>query len=201
VDILRKVRQLETSKPAPDNLLSDTATALKLLDGKWYLQYTSPSQVGDVDYDKWTPEYASEGETNIETRQFNAQSYISAAGVTVDTSNKAVEQNIDVAKSRVENVVDLDWGQVRVSGSFRPSSRIPNRAVVSFDTAAIRVGKDDKKSPVINLGFLFSLIALVRRSKENGWLETTYIDDEMRIGRGNKGTMFILTRDPDAVQP
>jgi len=200
VDVLQKVRQLETSQPAPDNLLLDEATALKLLDGTWYLQYTSPSQVGDVDYDKWEPEFASEGDANIPTSQFAARGSVSAAGVTVDTSNKRVEQNINVVNKRVENVVQLDWGRVRVAGSFRPSSRIPNRAVVAFDTAEIRLGQDET-SPVLNLGWVFAAIAIVRQSKENGWLETTFIDDDMRIGRGNKGTMFVLTRDPDAVTP
>ena len=41
------------------------------------------------------------------------------------------------------------------------------------------------------------MIGTFRNSRENGWLETTYVDEQWRIGRGNKGTLFILTRDPD----
>jgi len=202
VDILKRVRQLELARPAPDNLLTDPTTAKKLIDGTWYLQYTSPSQVEGVDLDdqSWTPEFASEGTANIPTTQFSARGSVSAAGVTVDTANKIVEQNIDVNQQRVENVVQLDWGRVRAAGTFRPSQRISTRAVVSFDTLEICVGKKEN-SPAINLGWLFSVIGVLRKSRENGWLETTYIDDEMRIGRGNKGTMFVLTRDSDAVKP
>lgn len=200
MNVLRTVRQLEIAQPAPSNLLSDTAVSQKLLDGVWYLQYTSPSQVGAVDYDKWIPEFANEGDSNIPTTSFAARGSISAAGITVDTSNKMVQQNIDVVNRRVENVIQQDWGRVRVAGSFRPSSRIPNRLVVAFDNAEIRFGKE-KSSPVLNLSFLFRIIAAIRKSDDNGWLETTFIDKEMRIGRGNKGTMFVLTRDPTTVRP
>jgi hypothetical protein len=41
---------------------------------------------------------------------------------------------------------------------------------------------------------------LIKGTKEAGWLETTYISKNMRIGRGNKGSMFILTRNKDAMK-
>ena len=156
----------------------------------------------------WTPQFATEGAANIPTAPFVARGSVSAAGVTIDTSNKSVEQNIDVTESRVENVVALDWGRIRAAGSFRPSQRIPTRAVVSFDTLELQLrgggGSDTKKNktgPTVNLGWIFNVIGALRKSRENGWLETTYVDDELRIGRGNKGTMFVLTRDPTAVKP
>ena len=54
---------------------------------------------------------------------------------------------------------------------------------------------------VLDLGFLFNLQALVAGTDENGWLETTYLSDRVRIGRGNKGSLFVLTRDLDSVKP
>lgn len=77
------------------------------------------------------------------------------------------------------------------------SDTVKTRAVVAFDRADIAL----KSGVVLRLGFLFSIIAAFRGGiKDNGWLETTYLDDEMRIGRGNKGSLFILTRKNDAVQ-
>jgi hypothetical protein len=102
-----------------------------------------------------------------------------------------------VANSVVTNDVGLDWGRVCVAGPFRPSDNVPNRAIVAFNRASITVGK----SLTLELGFLFEILAAIRGSKETGWLETTYIDEDLRIGRGNKGTMFVLTRDVNAVQP
>ena len=115
----------------------------------------------------------------------------------MDTSNKPVVQTIDCAQTRVSNDITLDNGtRIYVAGSFRPSTKVPSRAVVAFDTADISVG------PLkIQLGGLFALAGLVKGTKENGWLETTYIDSDLRIGRGNKGTCFVLTRNPEAVTP
>jgi hypothetical protein len=49
---------------------------------------------------------------------------------------------------------------------------------------------------------LFDAIAVLRGGiTDNGWLETAYLDSDLRIGRGNKGTLFILTRDRYAMQP
>ena len=80
----------------------------------------------------------------------------------------------------------------------RASDTLANRAIVSFDTCKITL----KNGFVISLGFVFSIFAALKGGiKDNGWLETTYLDGDMRIGRGNKGTLFILTRDRAAVQP
>jgi hypothetical protein len=136
------------------------------------------AEVNDID--AWKPQNVEE---KIATQQLNNRGSISAAGINVDTSNRVTKQSIDVANKVVVNEVDLDFGHVYVSGTFRQSAKVPNRAVVSFDTADITL----KNGPTLKLGFLFKLIGLLRGTAENGWLETTYVDDSMRIGRGNKG--------------
>ena len=97
----------------------------------------------------------------------------------------------------MKNEVKTGFGQVTVGGTFRPSTKVPLRAIVAFDIAkvALDVGF------TIDLGFLLDLRAALKNgNKEAGWVETTYISDDMRIGRGNKGSLFILTRDSDAVK-
>jgi hypothetical protein len=44
-NILKLVRYLETTAPVSDNLLTNPNEA-KAVDGVWYLQYTSPSDLG-----------------------------------------------------------------------------------------------------------------------------------------------------------
>jgi PAP_fibrillin len=229
-NVLRLVRKLETSSPPPLDLLTNPTAAAnrRLLDGIWYLQYTSPSELdASIEFpDAWTPQYSNEGQSNIETQRFAAKGTISAAGVTVDTSNRVVRQIFHISNSTVVNTVTTELfgrpAQITVAGSFRSSDRVPNRAVVAFDTARIEFGTltgaggDNSAAETeagsassssfssffrIDLSFVFALLALVRRSNDNGWLETTYIDDRVRLGRGNKGTLFVLTRDQDAVQP
>jgi len=194
--VLQIVGEIEASTPTPS--LSDPKD-IKKIDGTWYLQYTSPSTVGDEDEfpNAWKPAVPDEGSSKITTKQIQSKGSVSAAGITVDTSNRVVKQIIDTEQSVVTNDVELDFGRVVVSGPFRQSSNVPNRAVVAFDRADITL----KNGFTLNLGFVFAILAAIRGSKDNGWLETTYLGDDMRIGRGNKGTMFVLTRDADAVNP
>ena len=106
-------------------------------------------------------------------------------------------QILDVRNQRVRNNVEQDFGTIDVAGSFRRSDSVPNRAVVAFDEAEIKLNN----GLVLNLSFVFSILAAIRKTKDSGWLETTFLDSDMRIGRGNKGTLFVLTRDRDAVKP
>ena len=203
--ILRLVRQLEVTCPAPLQLLTDPEMARQYLNGTWYLQYTSPSQIeenaniDDTDEQSpttstsdWTPQFATEGDANIPTTPFVARGTVTAAGVTIDTSTGQVQQSIDTSTKRVENIVVNNAWLIRAAGTFRPSQTVPTRAVVSFDTLQLQL-----LPFTIDLGWIFAVIGTFRNSRENGWLETTYVDEQWRIGRGNKGTLFILTRDPD----
>ena len=148
--------------------------------------------------DVWRPVNAEEGDAQIPTKAFSGQGAVSAQGITVETANRVVKQSIDTTNARVTNEIKLDWGDVIVAGSFRKSDSVPYRAVVSFDQADIVLASKIK----ISLGWVFSIVAVARGGrKDNGWLETTYVDDDTRIGRGNKGTMFVLTRELDAVKP
>jgi hypothetical protein len=193
---LKAVRALELSNPPPEDLLSNPQTA-QILDGVWYLQYTSPSKVEAQELESdalWEPQ---ELEENIETQEFQAKGSVSAAGITVDTSNRETQQIIDLSKQRVSNRVVLDWGEVYVAGKFRQSPKVFNRAVVAFDTAQIILDNGF----TFDLGWAFQIVAQIKGTADNGWLETTFVDKDVRIGRGNKGTLFVLTRDPKAVQP
>ena len=145
----------------------------------------------------WKPSFAAEGDSKIQTAQFRARGSLSAAGITVDTSNRVATQTIDTQARLVMNQITLGFGRVVVGGSFRVSPNVPNRAIFAFNRADITLNNGF----VIRLGFLFTILAWIRGSNDNGWLETTFLDDDIRIGRGNKGTMFILTRDVMAVQP
>ncbi len=36
----------------------------------------------------------------------------------------------------------------------------------------------------------------INSDRQSGWLEVTYLDDDMRIGRGNQGSLFVLRKVP-----
>lgn len=201
--ILSVVRDMEKGFSAGSELFSDLQY-LDLLDGTWYLQYTSPSVVqlddetgveGLSKEDVWSPTIAED--QRIETRQIEANGSISAAGFKVDVSNRVPKQIININDLTVINEVELDYGVVAVGGPFRVSDQVPNRVVVAFKKCNINL----KAGLSLDLGWLFKFLSLFRGTEDSGWLEVTYLSEGVRIGRGNKGTMFVLTRDPDAVKP
>jgi hypothetical protein len=194
--VLKLVRSLETNAPVSKTLLQDPVEA-KALDGVWYLQYTSPSDIGSSEPIQWKPENLSESEKLIDNRKVENKGTVTAQGITVDTSNRVTQQIFDVINCRVTNSVEQAFGIVRVSGTFRPSETVPTRAVVGFDTCEIRWNN----GLTIQLGFVFAMLSVLKGTNDNGWLETTYLDSDLRIGRGNKGSMFVLTRDRTAVAP
>ena len=189
VQVSKMVRDLETNYPPSENLLSDPEEA-KILDGDWYLQYTRASD------DAWVPVDASEGESKIETRKFEAAGSVSGGGIPVDASKNIPRQSFDISNSRVQNEIMTGIGLVTVAGRFRQSKAVPNRAVVAFDTAKI----DLNFGPTLDISIVFKIRAAVKGTDEAGWVETTYCSNNVRIGRGNKGSMFVLTRDIDAVK-
>lgn len=200
-EVMALVEDLEKAYPPPSDLLLNKETAKKLLEGTWYLQYTSPGFGENIS--NWQPEFADEGITSLPTPEssaFKAKGTVRAGRITVDTSKKPTQQVFDIENTTVQNVVESDDNIVSVGGTFRVSPNVSNRAIVAF-----KYGAFESKSISflkINFDIIFQLAAKFRGSDDSGWLETTYVDgEELRIGRGNKGTLFILTRDPDVVKP
>jgi len=209
-NILNLVAKIEQDYPSPS--LSDIVTNQPdLIDGVWFLQYTSPSDIetliesddGENDDNtvgnQWEVENA---EDKITIKKANIQGGVSAAGINVDVSSKTPRQVFNLEKSTVMNEVILDNGLVRVGGPFRLSDKKENRAVIAFDEGTVQLNDvfllGDFK---LDLSPIFGLRSIVTGNKEAGWLETTYLSEDVRIGRGNKGTCFVLTRDAGAVVP
>jgi hypothetical protein len=118
----------------------------------------------------------------------------------VDTSEKLTTQTLDIQQARVTNFVDQDAFTVQVAGGFELDESVANRVIVSFDTAKITL--KNLNDFVLDLSVLFKVRAFLKGGvTAGGWLETTYIDDDVRIGRGNRGSLFVLTRDRGAVAP
>ena len=212
--VLELVQTLESLAPSStQSILTNPKEATKI-DGVWYLQYTSPSTMEEEDVvvdqfpNAWKPINGKEGTSRIDTQQIRNKGSIQATGITVDTSNRMVQQIFNIETARVQNKIDLNWGRVEVEGNFRPSTTVPNRAIVGFDRANIFVktpsfldgsnknNKNNNNMLLVDLSWIFNKVLPLFKggSRDNGWVETTFIDEEIRIGRGNKGTLFVITR-------
>lgn len=116
-----------------------------------------------------------------------------------------VYQSIRTAEAKVFNIAEiygLPWleGIVSVAARFKPTSE--RRVDVKFERSIIGLQRlIDYQSPSrlieqIEAGKKFAAIDFNIESRDQqGWLDTTYLDDDLRIGRGNEGSVFVLTKD------
>ncbi|KAF8011914.1 hypothetical protein BT93_I0135 [Corymbia citriodora subsp. variegata] len=101
-------------------------------------------------------------------------------------------QNIYVAEGKAVNVIKFNArglsmlnGQLMIDASFRVASE--SRVDISYDKSTITPDQ------LMNV-FRQNYDLLLGIFNPEGWLEITYIDDTMRIGRDDKGNVFILER-------
>ena len=100
-------------------------------------------------------------------------------------------QAIDTKENQVRNVVTFtvpSFGGSRkatltVTVDFSPNDHDKRTIDVKFRACRVFINKSpfDFNIPLGIIG-------------PTGWLRTTYIDETMRITRGNKGSIFVLTR-------
>jgi len=100
-----------------------------------------------------------------------------------DDDNKTIFRNIiEVQKPRAQIIFDVDY-EVPTADSEQAH---PNRLKSTIATARLE----------IKLGRRFGLkpLRIPLPLKGDGWLEFTYLDDDMRITRGNRGGLFVHMR-------
>ncbi|MCO5577345.1 hypothetical protein L7F22_031174 [Adiantum nelumboides] len=99
-------------------------------------------------------------------------------------------QTIDADKNRAANMITFS---VAGLGMLSGALTIEASFVVS---SATRVDIKFEKSTIVPLLKLFqkNYDMLLNIFNPEGWLEITYIDDEMRVGRDDKGNIFVLER-------
>lgn len=169
VRILGAIEQLEDHNPYPNPL-----AAKHLLAGNWRLLFTS-----------------SRGILGLDRLPFFQLGQI--------------YQYIDTATAKLYNIaeiVGMPWleGAVIVSATFEPVS--DRRVMVNFERSIfglqrflnyrspqefIEAIESGKKFPPLDFSF--------NNREQKGWLDITYLDEDLRIGRGSEGSVFILAKE------
>ncbi|WP_088241705.1 PAP/fibrillin family protein [Calothrix rhizosoleniae] len=115
-----------------------------------------------------------------------------------------IYQYIDVNTNSIYNlaeIVGLPYaeGLVSVAAKFEPIG--DKRVNVKFERSIIGLQRlIGYKSPddfiqQIEAGKKFLAIDFpINSNQQQGWLDITYIDTDLRIGRGNEGSIFVLTK-------
>ncbi|KAJ6302447.1 hypothetical protein OIU77_016522 [Salix suchowensis] len=100
--------------------------------------------------------------------------------------------NIDVAKGKAVNVINFNVrglnllnGQLTIEASFKTASK--SRVDINYESSTITPDQ------LMNM-FRKNYDLLLNIFNPDGWLEITYVDDNLRIGRDDSGNIFILER-------
>lgn len=116
-----------------------------------------------------------------------------------------VYQCIRVEDASVYNVAEVKGlpyldGLVSVAARYEPLS--DQRVNVKFERAVfglqslIRYQSPGEFVAQIEAGQKFTAIDFrITNRDQRGWLDITYLDADLRIGRGNQGSVFVLTKD------
>ncbi|MHC0063382.1 PAP/fibrillin family protein [Nostoc sp. UIC 10890] len=166
--ILAAIANLEDFNPTPRPV-----EASNLLDGNWRLLYTTSKALLNLD-----------------------RLPLCKLG--------QIYQCIRVETTSVYNIAEIYGlpyleGLVSVAAKFEPVS--DRRVQVKFERSIIGLQRlIEYNSPVtfiqqIEAGRKFPGIDFaIKSDKQQGWLDITYIDNDLRIGRGNEGSVFILSK-------
>ena len=166
--ILVAIAQLEARNPTPRPVEMP-----QLLEGDWRLLYTTSR--GILGFEQIP--FLQLGEVYQCVRAWEAKLY-----------------NI----AEIKGIPFLE-GIVSVAAQFKPASE--RRVTVTFDRAIIGLQRlIDYQTPeqfihAIARGQKFMAIDFnIENREQQGWLDITYLDDDLRIGRGNEGSVFVLAK-------
>ena len=166
--ILSLIAQLEDRNPTPRPV-----EAAELLEGDWRLLYTSSRGILGID-----------------------QLPLFKLG--------QVYQCIRTKESKVYNIAELYGlpyleGLVSVAAEYEAVSE--RRVKVTFKRSLSGLQRlIDYQSPSnfieqIESGKKFTALDFpIENREQRGWLDITYLDEDLRIGRGNEGSVFVLTK-------
>ena len=115
-----------------------------------------------------------------------------------------IYQCLRVAEGKIFNVAEIKGlpllgGLVSVCANFTVVSE--KQIKVNFERLVAGsqslIGYRDVNSFIDTLRSpkkLFAIDFQIKRENQKGWLETTYLDQDLRIGRGNEGNLFVLRK-------
>ena len=171
--ILAAIEQLEKLNPIPQPF-----KATELLDGDWRLLYTTSQELSRI-----------------------SQLPFLQSG--------SIYQCVRTAEAKVYNIAEISgvpWleGLISVAAQFELVSE--QRVNVKFERAVVGLQRlmgyesaadwIQKLQTCEQFSWLQALDFPINSGERRGWIEITYLDQDMRITRGNQGSVFVLTKQP-----
>ncbi len=115
-----------------------------------------------------------------------------------------IYQYIRVANTSVYNIAEIYGlpyleGLVSIAAKFEPVSgrRVQvkfNRSIVGWQRL-LGYNSPENFIQEIEAGNKFTALdTAINSDRQQGWLDITYLDSDLRIGRGNEGSLFVLSK-------
>jgi hypothetical protein len=167
--ILAVVARLEDRNPTPRPL-----EATELLEGNWRLLYTTSNSL--LNFGRFPALPLGQIYQCIRTATSNVYNI-------AEVSELPLLEGLVSVVARFEAVSER-----RVNVKFERSI-ISLRRIIGYQSPSdfirqIEAGK--KFFPAVDFG--------IDSRDQRGWLDITYLDNDLRIGRGNEGSVFVLTK-------
>jgi hypothetical protein len=174
-EILSLIQQLESGEPAQPHAQD--------IDGEWHLQFIDRPGTEYLATGVHAADIAQLTKPGGEAKLLNWGELGRPLWADTDESVQIVNAKEFTLSNRAAfrgwygapTVVQLD-------AIFKECEEKANRVMVYFQKAMLKVGG-------LKLSFPIPMIPAA-------WLETTFVSDSIRIARGNKGSVFVLTRMP-----
>lgn len=210
-EILAVTAKLESQCPSNDQ------DVFNEINGNWILQWTAQDRNSDelkqqrFPLQTWINPLENQSYSNKNKGRSNpilplgVQERLENLGILSDTPGNPVKssQAINLQKKTVRNVVTFEtpkinifpvfsqnesaesiFGSVIVDVNFEPNPLDQRRIDVKFKSCRIKL----QKNPILDFTIPLGIIG------PTGWLRTTYVDEDIRITRGHKGSVFVLSR-------
>lgn len=194
-EIVELITQLESKNPTPA-----PTEALTLLNGKWILAYTSFSGLFPLLSRGTLPLVrVEEISQTIDSETFTVQNSVVFAGPLATTSISTNAKFEVRSPKRVQ--IKFDEGIIGTP-QLTDSIELPENVeflgqkidlspfkglLTSVQDTASSVAKTISSQPPIKFP--------ISNSNAQSWLLTTYLDDELRISRGDAGSVFVLIKE------
>ncbi|PSR17880.1 fibrillin [filamentous cyanobacterium CCP3] len=118
-----------------------------------------------------------------------------------------IYQSIRLAENRIYNIAEVNGppllsGLVAVAATLEPvsSQRVNVRFVRGVVGLRQALGYQsvaqfiERMQTTPKFSLLQGIDFSINPERQSGWLEVTYLDEDLRIGRGNQGSLFVLQK-------
>jgi len=171
------IARVEELNPTPAPL-----SAIDLLAGDWRLLYTTSAELLGID--KFP--IADLGQIYQCIRPTGARIFNIAEIKSLPYCEALVSVVAGFAPAEVEGQISDKRVNVRFNRGVIGLQRI-----LGYQSPAQYISKLENTEKFNLLqGFDFE----INSTRQQGWLEVTYLDEDMRIGRGNQGSLFVLSK-------